>query len=792
MLTRFNKDTIPAELIEQGRFCCWRYEDRNNRKTKCPYNPRTGGGAMSNNPDTFADFQTAQNALNSGKYDGLGVGIFPPFAAVDIDHCIDESGKFSEMAADIIDTMHSYSEVSPSGTGIRIFFLVKDGFLYDKGKFYIMNRENGLEIYVSGSTSKFCTITGNRVNDFPLSDGTEGLMLVLEKYMQRKTGIPAKAETNEFQHDLLPHCLTAADVIQRAQLARNGDKFLRLFHGDISGYPSHSEADAGLCNILAFYTEDETVIDEIFRRSGLMRDKWDRVRSGSTYGKITIENAIAFNRQCGICSSGFNEVKRGGYNVEKSLHIDAELLERLSRLNPQSYHFSDKGMAELFADCFRHCLRYNVTLGDWMHFNGIRWEQDMRGMKALGAAKDFFDALMHFASGIEDEQQQKLFRDFYSRLGSKCKRDILLKDAADRMYICTDDMDTNSNFLNFQNGTFELDSMTFREHRPEDFITKVCSCEYRPECSSEEWERFTRQVIPNDLDKLEFLQKAIGHSLLGQPLECFFILYGRTTRNGKSTFLETIGAALGDYARGAEPETLAHRRNRDSRAPSEDLARLQGCRFLRVSEPPANMIFDVALLKKLTGGDAITARFLNQGSFEFVPQFTLFMNTNFLPRVLDETLFSSGRVRVIEFQKHFGEHEQDTNLKIRLRSPENLSGVMNWALRGLQLYREQGFEIPHTVEIETSDYQRISDKLNDFIDERLVPSEGNLLTANEVYVQYVEWCSSCGYSSEGKQRFFDKLRTRGMLADSGTINGKTVRNVVKGFSFYKDFGEISS
>ncbi len=185
--------------------------------------------------------------------------------------------------------------------------------------------------------------------------------------------------------------------------------------------------------------------------------------------------------------------------------------------------------------------------------------------------------------------------------------------------------------------------------------------------------------------------------------------------------------------------------------------------------------------KKLTGGDAITARFLNQGSFEFIPQFTLFMNSNYLPRVLDETLFTSGRVNVIEFSRHFSEKEQDTTLKTRLRSPENLSGVLNWMLDGLRMYREQGLEMPHTVELETCDYKRVSDKLNDFIDECLEPSDSFAVTAKAVYARYKEWCMSCGYSAEGKQKFLDKLRTRGMLANTGTINGKTAFNVVNGF-----------
>lgn len=465
----------------------------------------------------------------------------------------------------------------------------------------------------------------------------------------------------------------------------------------------------------------------------------------------------------------------------RALNFDAALIERLAALNPAGYHFSERGDASLFADLFRHELRFNTTSGDWMHYDGVRWTSDPRGMHAHQLAKALFDALMHYASSISDDRRQADFRQHFSKLGSKQRRDNLLRDAADNMFLASDDLDADTNFLNLQNGTLELDSLKFREHRSTDFLSKVCGCEYHPEIRSDEWARFIEAVIPNDIDKAEFLQKAIGHALLGKPLERFYILYGRTTRNGKSTLLETVAAALGDYSRGCEPETLSQRKNRDSRAPSEDVARLAGCRFLRVSEPPQSMIFDVALLKKLTGGDAITARFLKQGSFEFVPQFTLFMNTNHLPRVLDETLFTSARVHVIEFQRHFSEGEQDTGLKSRLRTPENLSGVFNWILGGLRMYREQGLETPYSVELETGDYRRISDKFNDFFDECLEPSEGDAVTAKEMFDAYKKWCSSSGFCYEAKSKFFQKLRARGMLADTGTVAGKTQFNVVPGF-----------
>lgn len=289
-----NTENIPGYLKDRGRFCVWKYETRTNadgveQKTKVPYNPRTLGHAQSNNEATFSDLATAEAA--AGNFDGLGVGAFGELAALDIDHCI-EDGVFTDMAADIIETMDTYTEISPSGEGLRLFFLAP-GFVYDVGAYYI-NRRNaggpgqGLEAYVAGSTNKFLTITGNVVVYAELEDRSEQLQIVLDRYMQR----PPKPE-HMTQSSAVPVDISDRDLLEKAMNANNGRKFEALWNGDIEGYPSHSEADQALCNLLAFWTGgDGPRIDALFRMSGLMREKWDRKTGASTYGADTIENAV--------------------------------------------------------------------------------------------------------------------------------------------------------------------------------------------------------------------------------------------------------------------------------------------------------------------------------------------------------------------------------------------------------------------------------------------------------------------------------------------------------------------
>ena len=285
---------LPAALRQSGRFCCWRYEERKGRRTKVPYAPKTGRRAQSTNPETFAPLDLAERALRRGGYDGLGVGIFDGLAAVDIDHCRLPDGKWSDLARDVCRIMDCYTEVSPSGEGLRLLFSVSPGFRYDKQRFYINRQDAGLEVYVAGATHKYVTVTGDalrRCDQLPARDSQ--LLQVLERYMVRPAARNAAPDPGRTVSDRSDEAL-----LERARSARNGADFARLWAGDCSGYQSQSEADLALCNRLAFWTgRDLERMDQLFRRSGLMRDKWDRPQSGSTYGRITLENACRSCRE---------------------------------------------------------------------------------------------------------------------------------------------------------------------------------------------------------------------------------------------------------------------------------------------------------------------------------------------------------------------------------------------------------------------------------------------------------------------------------------------------------------
>jgi putative DNA primase/helicase len=277
--------------------------------------------------------------------------------------------------------------------------------------------------------------------------------------------------------------------------------------------------------------------------------------------------------------------------------------------------------------------------------------------------------------------------------------------------------------------------------------------------------------MQDDDDKAQFMQKALGYALTGDTSEeCFFIFYGNTTRNGKGTTAETILNILGDYGCTAQPETIAQKQNSSSGAPSEDVARLKGARFVNMSEPDKGLRLNSALVKSMTGGDTITARFLHQNSFEFKPEYKLFINTNHLPRVNDDSIFASGRVKLIPFERHFPENEQDKGLKAFFRQPENKTGILNWLVAGLRLLKADGLKQPKSVREATAQYREDSDIIGQFINECLVEVRYTNTPLKNIHARYEEWCEDYGHRPLNSRNLAAELRRKGKIVDRGTEN----------------------
>jgi len=276
------EENIPEQLKQFNHWLCWKYEpDKKGKMTKVPYQTN-GEPASTTDPATWNEFNKVMDAYNKGyKYSGIGF-VFTennPFVGADIDHCREpKTGEINPGAMADIKTLNTYTEISPSGTGIHS---------YSIGKLPPKDRKNGnFEVY---DTGRFLTITGNKLEGAPAT--IEERQAEIEDFHKRHIARPQKpkqAQLPGVKSTLIN--MDDAELLDRARKAKNGASFDRLFNGDWTGYPSQSEADLAFCNLLAFWTGcNHDQMERIFRQSGLYREKDDK---HPTYLKDTIQKAI--------------------------------------------------------------------------------------------------------------------------------------------------------------------------------------------------------------------------------------------------------------------------------------------------------------------------------------------------------------------------------------------------------------------------------------------------------------------------------------------------------------------
>ena len=464
--------------------------------------------------------------------------------------------------------------------------------------------------------------------------------------------------------------------------------------------------------------------------------------------------------------------------------------EKFEEKSPELFPSNDRGNSALFGFVFRDLCRYNVTAKEWYVYRDGCWREDTGGMLTSRFAKELHSELIRFTPKV-GEQYQKGYIDNVNRMSRLNVREIMIRDAREVNFMTSEELDRDPWLFNCRNGVYDLKNDYFRPHRPNDLMSRMSNVVYNENADCPVFKKFFREITSEDVEKARFLQTVFGYCLTGDTSqECFFILYGSTTRNGKGTLMETLAHMMGGengYAVTANPDSFAVHKSRDSRQASGDIARLKGARFCNVPEPPKGMVLDAALMKTLTGRDTITARHLREREFQFRPQFKLCMNTNYLPHVNDETLFSSDRVRTVSFDRHFGENERDLTLKDRLITESEISGLFNWCLVGLRRYKKEGLFIPQCVKAATNKYRDECDRQLVFFNECMIETPGRNCKAKDTFEVYRQWCRANGFYAENKTNFIAGLRRRGVLAEHGTVDGITAFNIICGYGISPEY-----
>lgn len=459
------------------------------------------------------------------------------------------------------------------------------------------------------------------------------------------------------------------------------------------------------------------------------------------------------------------DLRDGRCIVDESL---AGKMYIIKSFHPELHHTEDTGfdrneigMANLFMEVYAEEARYCPEKKSWYAYSDGVWHKDEGSLLVSEMLKDFYRLLVIYCGEIVDENLRKKFLEFVARLGDRRMRDRILKDAASEMTIHAEEFDSNPYLINCKNGTFDLQKLIFRKPRWDDFLTMQTNFSHtvRRDISCPRWEQFIDEVTEGDKDKADFLQRALGYSLLGiASEECMFILHGKTTRNGKSTLLNTIEHLLGDYSRVAPVALICGKKqSAGGEGVTSNLAALKGKRFVTMAESNEYGKLDEEKLKQYTGGEKIAAREIYEKAITFLPQFTLWLSCNDLPSVTDKSIFASERIKVIEFNRHFSASEQDKTLKTELTTQEAMSGIFAWLVKGYVEYTKRGLEMSDSLKRIIRQYEKDNDVIEMFLEQRCESGEGLRIKVKDLYSTYRTWAKSNGYSLISNYKFKNEL-----------------------------------
>ncbi len=777
---------IPAELTSLPQWVCWHYEDRDGTPTKPPIQAKSNGKllyAKSNDPTTWADFTTAVAAVQRLNLVGQGLCLSATdnLTGLDLDHVWDPAtGELDPLAATVLERFAgTYIEVSPSGTGFRIFCYGKP---QRSGK--CCGKVKWLEVY-SFPSKRYLTVTGNH---WPDSATTVTNQQAALDWLHSQFMETTRASSNKSAGPSVD--LDDAALLDKARNAKNGALFAALWSGDTSNYNGDdSAADLALCNLLAFWTgNDSNRIDKLFRQSSLLRAKWDERHGERTYGELTIAKAVAGNRST---YSGKQSKNATPTPTATTIPVDAdsvEILRDIPTVSPTT-HLANAYRIQHY---YKGQIFYVIGIG-WIVWTGIFWKPDTTSDHSI--ATGFVNGLSQYiaaeAAQLADQASTEPSKDLRKLLLAQASELIKWAAASENAHNISsglqlskyallrdyDALNSDPWLFNVKNGTLDLRTGHLRPHNSADLITFVAPVAFDSAATCPTWQRFLLEVFAGDQEMVSFIQRAIGWSLTGVVKErALFFLYGENGKNGKSTLVETVQKLIGicgentfGYARKVTADTFMKSKNHDDN--QRKAATLAGPRFVCTSEVAEEHRLNEQLIKDITGGDTIEARRLYQEAFTFKPQFKPWMYGNHKPTITgtDDAIWS--RVRMVPFEVTFLGRE---DLELPAKLAAELTGILNWSIRGCLDWQQSGLQPPAKVQAATQAYRDEMDVFGPFLAECCVIHPHAEVWSSELSAAYKEWCLSNSVKEESQYKFTRYLSSKGFSMERST-GGKTKR-----------------
>jgi len=455
-------------------------------------------------------------------------------------------------------------------------------------------------------------------------------------------------------------------------------------------------------------------------------------------------------------------VRPGEDEDEIAVDADGVIQENFVSGNAaKKFNLTDMGNAERFADKYSNDFKFVKSMGGWLHWNGQRWELDTLSAVEQ-AAKQTVRCILSDASQTQDPDERNRLAKWALQSENGTRIDQIVKLAKSEATIAEnrDVFDTNHYSLTVANGTINLKTGELKPHKREDMITKLAPVEFDDLATCPTWLAFLNKVMDGKADMIEFLQRAVGHSLTGDNNEhVVFFLYG-DGENGKSTFLETIQALLGEYAVAADPNAFLTKDGGGNGSPRNDIVALVGSRFVKVVEPERGRNLAESLVKELSGGDTSSTRGNYSSQFSFEPTFKLWFSANHKITIKNQDNGIWRRMRFIPFSVAINAAERDKNLKTKLKA--ELPGILNWALQGCLKWQKDGLKEPTDVRAATKKYREGQDTIGQFITETCEVSKNvkYKVLLRDLYTAYDKWCDDGNERKLGKLAFSENLEGR--------------------------------
>ncbi len=412
---------------------------------------------------------------------------------------------------------------------------------------------------------------------------------------------------------------------------------------------------------------------------------------------------------------------------------------------PTPVRYTEDALAATFATRHAERWRYVAGWGQWLIWTGAVWRRE----ETLQA----FDLSRQVCRETAARAPSSRIRAKLSSAATVAAVERLAR--SDRRHASTSEVwDRDPWLLNTADGVVDLRSGSFGEHDPGLFMTKIAGASAKGECPT--WLGFLETVTGGDAELQAYLRRMAGYCLTGVTSEhALFFLYG-TGANGKSVFANTLTAIMGDYATVAAMDMFMA--THGDRHPT-DMAGLRGARIVTSIETEQGSRWAESKLKALTGGDKITARFMRQDFFEFMPQFKLLIVGNHKPSIRNVDEAMKRRLHMVPFTVTIPPAKRDRRLPDRLLAERD--GILAWALQGCLEWQQTGLRPPEAVMAATEDYFEAEDAIGRWIDERCTLGPHLSASTTAMFADWKAWADANGEFAGSVKRFSEALIVRG-------------------------------